>query len=53
MVIDDADERPSIAEMLARLAELPLPGAIEARDIEPLPEREAIALMRGPRPDEG
>jgi hypothetical protein len=51
MVIDNAAERPSIAEMLARLAEVPLPGTIEVRDVEP-PEPEDIALMRGPGPDE-
>ena len=35
-------KRPSVAEMLASLAELPLPGTIEVRDIEPLPERPGL-----------
>ncbi len=31
--------RPTVADLLARLAELPRPAAIEARDAEPLAER--------------
>jgi antitoxin VapB len=35
-------KRPSVAEMLARLAELPRPDSIEERDVEPLPERPGL-----------
>ncbi len=34
--------RPSVAEMLARLDSLPKPTRIEARDVEPLPERPGL-----------
>jgi antitoxin VapB len=36
--------RPSVAEMLARLAELPRPEAVETRDVELLPERPDLQL---------
>jgi antitoxin VapB len=35
-------KRLSVADMLARLAELPPPGAIEVRDVAPLPERRGL-----------
>lgn len=35
-------KRPSVAEMLARLAELPRPDSVETRDVEPLPERPGL-----------
>jgi len=34
--------RPTVADMLARLAELPKPDAVEERDIEPVPERAGL-----------
>jgi len=34
--------RPPIATLLSRLAELPLPGAVEVRDTEALPERPGL-----------
>ena len=34
--------RPTVADMLARLAELPRPEAVEVRDEEPLPERPGL-----------
>ncbi|MBV8683988.1 MAG: AbrB/MazE/SpoVT family DNA-binding domain-containing protein, partial [Caulobacteraceae bacterium] len=34
--------RPSIAEMVAKLDALPKPATIEARDDEPLPERDGL-----------
>jgi antitoxin VapB len=34
--------RPTVADMLARLAELPRPEGIEPRDEEPLPERPGL-----------
>ena len=34
--------RPPIETLLTRLAELPRPPAIEARDVEPLPERPGL-----------
>ena len=52
MAIENPAERLSIAEMLARLAEPPLPGAIEARDVEQSPEREGLSRTPSPGPDE-
>ncbi len=34
--------RPSLADLMARLAALPRPAAVEARDVEPLPERPGL-----------
>ena len=34
--------RPPIETLMARLAELPKPGAVEVRDMEPLPERPGL-----------
>jgi antitoxin VapB len=34
--------RRSLADMIACLAELPRPTAVEARDVEPLPERSSL-----------
>jgi hypothetical protein len=34
--------RPSIGDMIERLAALPKPGTVEARDEEPLPERPGL-----------
>ena len=34
--------RPSVADMLARLAALPRPETIESRDEDPLPERPGL-----------
>jgi antitoxin VapB len=34
--------RPPIETLLARLAELPTPDAVEVRDSEPLPERAGL-----------
>jgi antitoxin VapB len=35
-------KRPSVAEMLARLGDLPRPDSVEIRDVEPLPERPGL-----------
>ena len=35
-------KRASVAEMLERLAQLPAPGAVEARDVKSLPERPGL-----------
>ncbi len=34
--------RRSLADMIARLTELPRPTAVETRDVEPLPERPGL-----------
>ncbi len=34
--------RPSLADLIARLAELPRPAAVETRDVEPLAERPGL-----------
>ncbi|MCH9828139.1 MAG: AbrB/MazE/SpoVT family DNA-binding domain-containing protein [Gammaproteobacteria bacterium] len=34
--------KPSVTEMLARLAALPKPSSVEVRDEEPIPERQGL-----------
>lgn len=34
--------KPPVSELIARLAELPRPAAVEERDEEPLPERPGL-----------
>ena len=34
--------RPSVKELIVRLAELPSPGEVEVRDTDPLPERSGL-----------
>jgi antitoxin VapB len=35
-------KRPTVADMLARLGQLPRPDPVEDRDVEPLPERPGL-----------
>jgi antitoxin VapB len=34
--------KPSVSDLIAKLAELPRPASVEARDEEPLPERPGL-----------
>ncbi len=41
-VVTIMPKRTSIKEMIARLRQLPTPGEIQQRDVEPIPERPGL-----------